>query len=89
MQFDMDKLEPLYTLEPGRPGSSFALEVAKKIGLGKDIIMRAQELAGSDSVQVETLIQRLTQEKRIASEKLQAIEKKEIDLESKIENMRL
>lgn len=84
MQFDMDKLEPLYTLEPGRPGSSFALEVAKKIGLGKDIIMRAQELAGSDSVQVETLIQRLTQEKRIASEKLRAIEKKEIDLESKI-----
>jgi len=84
MQYDMDKLEPLYILEPGRPGSSFALEVAKKIGLGKDIIQRARQLAGSDSVQVETLIQKLTEEKRIASEKLQAMERKEIDLESKI-----
>ncbi|MGF7215129.1 DNA mismatch repair protein MutS2 [Spirosoma lacussanchae] len=69
MRFDGEHLEPLYQLEIGRPGSSFAFEIAQKIGLPKGIIDRAKEKLGSQQVNFEKLLKELDIEKRVFSEK--------------------
>ena len=69
MRFDGEHLEPLYQLEIGRPGSSFAFEIAQKIGLPKGVIERAKEKLGSQQVSFEKLLKELDIEKRVFSEK--------------------
>ncbi|GAB3559075.1 endonuclease MutS2 [Spirosoma fluminis] len=69
MRFDGEHLEPLYQLEIGRPGSSFAFEIAQKIGLPKGVIDRAKEKLGSQQVNFEKLLKELDIEKRVFSEK--------------------
>ena len=69
MRFDGEHLEPLYQLEIGRPGSSFALEIAQKIGLPKGVIDRAKDKLGSQQVNFEKLLKELDIEKRVFSEK--------------------
>jgi DNA mismatch repair protein MutS2 len=64
MRFDVQKLEPLYMLEIGKPGSSFALEIAGKIGISNTILQKAREKAGSDAVSMEKLLSELEEEKR-------------------------
>lgn len=67
MKFDMQHLEPLYELEIGKPGSSFSLEIARKIGLPAQIVDYAQELIGSKTIDVDNLIMKLEkQEQEIA-----------------------
>ncbi len=63
MAFDMDKLEPLFKLEVGAPGSSFALELAQKIGLPEDIINKSKEKLGSTQLALDELIRKLEIEK--------------------------
>ncbi|GAB3961917.1 endonuclease MutS2 [Spirosoma harenae] len=69
MRFDGEHLEPLYQLEIGRPGSSFAFEIAQKIGLPKGVIERAKEKLGNQQVSFEKLLKELDIEKRVFSEK--------------------
>ncbi|WP_020594975.1 endonuclease MutS2 [Spirosoma panaciterrae] len=69
MRFDGEHLEPLYQLEIGRPGSSFAFEIAQKIGLPKGVIDRAKEKLGTQQVNFEKLLKELDIEKRVFSEK--------------------
>ncbi|GAB3341319.1 endonuclease MutS2 [Larkinella ripae] len=69
MRFDGEHLEPLYELEIGRPGSSFAFEIASKIGLPKPVIDRAKEKLGSQQVNLEKLLKELDIEKRVFAEK--------------------
>ncbi len=69
MRFDGEHLEPLYELEMGRPGSSFAFEIAQKIGLPNAVINRAKEKLGSQQVSFEKLLKELDIEKRVFSEK--------------------
>ncbi len=69
MRFDGDKLEPLYELEMGRPGSSFALEIAHKIGLPKAVIDRAKAKIGTHQVNFEKLLKELDIEKKVFSER--------------------
>lgn len=69
MRFDGEHLEPLYQLEIGRPGSSFAFEIAQKIGLPKGVIDRAKEKLGNQQVNFEKLLKELDIEKRVFSEK--------------------
>ncbi|MBD2751550.1 endonuclease MutS2 [Spirosoma validum] len=69
MRFDGEHLEPLYQLEIGRPGSSFAFEIAQKIGLPKGVIERAKEKLGNQQVNFEKLLKELDIEKRVFSEK--------------------
>jgi len=69
MRFDGEHLEPLYQLEIGRPGSSFAFEIASKIGLAKAVIDRAKEKLGTQQVNFEKLLKELDIEKRVFSEK--------------------
>lgn len=65
MRFDADKLEPLYKLEIGTPGSSFALEIATKIGLPKQVIGAAKERLGTKQVQFDKLLRELQIEKEV------------------------
>ncbi len=76
MLFDSRNLEPLFKLEIGKPGSSFALEIARKTGLPKQIILSAERIIGTDLTGLETLM------KTVADEK-QAVAKKEIELRLK------
>ena len=53
MMFDVQHIRPLFRLETGKPGSSFAVEIARKIGLPEEIIRIAGEKAGSDHINIE------------------------------------
>ncbi|MCS4436358.1 endonuclease MutS2 [Aquiflexum gelatinilyticum] len=59
MRYDVDKLEPLYQLDLGKPGSSFALEIASKIGISKDIIEYAKGHIGEDRVKYDKMLTKL------------------------------
>ncbi len=63
MRYDTDKLEPLFQLEIGKPGSSFAFEIATKIGIRKQILQEARKLVGADHVSYDRLLGRLDSEK--------------------------
>ncbi|MEO9802691.1 MAG: Smr/MutS family protein [Reichenbachiella sp.] len=70
MKFDVKRLEPMYELEIGKPGSSFALEIAGKIGLNPKMLDRAKKKAGISHVQFDRLLSELESEKnQIAKEK--------------------
>ena len=64
MRFDMKNLEPLYELEIGKPGSSFSLEIAKKIGLPGGIIDYAKDVIGNKSIDVDDLILQLERQQQ-------------------------
>ncbi len=81
MRYDLDKMEPLYRLEIGKPGSSFALEIAGKIGLPKEIISRAEKLVGKSQVKFETLVNELEAEKKRFEDEHVTLNKKLTDLE--------
>ncbi|CAG5069465.1 Endonuclease MutS2 [Dyadobacter sp. CECT 9623] len=69
MRFDGEHLEPLYQLEIGRPGSSFAFEIASKIGLPEAVVNRAKEKLGKQQVNFEKLLKELDIERRVFAEK--------------------
>ncbi|MFN4144897.1 MAG: endonuclease MutS2 [Runella sp.] len=69
MRYDGEHLEPLYELEIGKPGSSFAFEIAQKIGLPKAVIERAKGKLSSTQVNFEKLIKELEIEKKVFAEK--------------------
>lgn len=63
MRYDVDKLEPMYELEIGKPGSSFAFEIAGKIGIPSDIILHAKAQVGETRVKYDKLLLRVESEK--------------------------
>ena len=63
MRYDPEKLQPLYRLEVGKPGSSFAIEIARKIGLPKEVVERATQLVGKDKIRYDQLLEGLEREK--------------------------
>ncbi len=64
MLFDNDNLRPLYLMETGRPGSSFAFEIAQNIGLPDKIINRAKSKAGKNVVNFDKIITQMQQQAR-------------------------
>ena len=64
MEFDVDKLTPTYKFLKGIPGSSYALEISRKLGIDDKLIKRAEELIGSGAVQVDTLLTELERERQ-------------------------
>lgn len=85
MRYDVDRLEPLYQLEIGKPGSSFALEIASKIGLSKDIIAYAKEQIGEERVRYDRLLNKLESEKNKFEQLMRENEKKDKLLTKKLE----
>ncbi len=69
MAFDVANIKPLFRLEMGKPGSSFAIEIARKIGLPEDIISAAKQKAGSDHVNLEKQLREIARDKRYWEQK--------------------
>ena len=69
MMFDVQQIRPLFRLEMGKPGSSFAVEIARKIGLPEDIIRRASEKAGSDHINLEKQLREIARDKHYWEQK--------------------
>ena len=70
MRYDHKNLQPLYQLEIGKPGSSFAIEIARKIGLPKAIVDKASSLVGKDKIRYDRLLEELETEKQELEKKL-------------------
>ena len=69
MQFDVQRIRPLFRLEMGKPGSSFAIEIARKIGLPEEIIRAASEKAGSDHINIERQLREIARDKHYWEQK--------------------
>jgi len=69
MRYDAEHLEPMYELEIGKPGSSFAIEIAYKIGLPKSIIDKSKQKIGNHQVSFEKLLKELEIERKIFADK--------------------
>ena len=69
MMFDVQHIRPLFRLETGKPGSSFAVEIARKIGLPEDIIRIAGEKAGSDHINIEKQLREIARDKHYWEQK--------------------
>lgn len=82
MQFDTQKIVPLFRLEIGLPGNSFAFELARKIGLPEMIVHGAEERAGNEFVNIERNLRRIARSKRQLEEKLVRIRHTDKTLES-------
>jgi len=82
MRFDEKNLVPLYKLDIGKPGSSFALEIAQKTGLSKSTLDQAQQLVGKELMGFESMIRNLEKEKNELTEKVTILEKQERELKA-------
>ena len=86
MTFDKETLSPSYHMKIGRPGSSFAYEVAEKSGLPGKILDYARKRTGKNTQGVEQLLVDLQQEKKVLEERLEEMEVREKKLERLIKN---
>ncbi|WP_276374091.1 endonuclease MutS2 [Chryseolinea sp. H1M3-3] len=84
MRFDDKNLLPLYILDIGKPGSSFALEIAKKTGLPSKTLEAAEKLVGKDLAGFETLARSLDKERQELSVKISKLEKQEAELKQSL-----
>lgn len=86
MNFDKDTLSATYELQVGRPGSSYAFEIAEKSGLSRKIINYAKHRTGKNEKAVDQLLVELQQEKQEAEEKLAELTDKQKKLDALIKN---
>ncbi len=81
MLYDRAKMQPLFMLQIGNPGSSFAVEIARKIGIPEDVIDYATQLVGKDYVMSDKYLQDIVRDKMYWENKRQDIRKHERRLE--------
>lgn len=81
MLYDRQQMKALFQLSIGNPGSSFAIEIARKIGLPEEVIHDASEIVGSDYIQSDKYLQDIVRDKRYWENKRQAIHQREKELE--------
>ena len=89
MLYDRQKMQPLFQLSVGTPGSSFAIEIAKKIGISADILEYAESIVGSDYINMDKYLMDITRDRKYWENKRQDIrlEKKKLErLVEKYEN---
>lgn len=82
MLFDGAAIRPLFILEQGMPGNSFAFELARKIGLPEEIVKDAEVRAGTDFVNIERNLRKIAKNKRVLDEKLARIRSTDKTLEN-------
>lgn len=85
MLYDTQRLEPLFVLEMGKPGSSFAFEIAYKIGLSPEIIDEAKSKIGEEHVHFDKHLKEILRDKHYWEQKRQNIRKIERRLEEMME----
>jgi DNA mismatch repair protein MutS2 len=81
MLYDRHLMQPLFLLSIGRPGSSFAVEIARKIGLPEDVIAEASEKVGNDYISMDKYLQDIIRDKRYWETKRRNIRQEEKKLE--------
>ena len=86
MAFDNHLMQPLFQLQIGKPGSSFAFEIARKIGLPEEILNIASEKAGVKNINYDRHLKDIARDKRYWENKRQNIRQQEKQLEELIEN---
>jgi len=84
MLFDTDKIQPLFKLSIGEPGSSFAFEIARKIGLPEEILQKATAKIGKDHIDFDKNLKDIIRDKRYWETKRESIRKSEKNLEEVI-----
>ena len=84
MLYDRHRMQALFQLEIGRPGSSFAVEIARKIGLPEEVIAEAAEIVGSEYIQSDKYLQDIVRDKRYWESKRQEIRRREKQMEETI-----
>lgn len=84
MLYDRAQMQPLFMLQVGNPGSSFAIEIARKIGLPEDVISYAAELVGNDYVMSDKYLLDIVRDKTYWENKRKNIHKREKQLEETI-----
>ncbi|WP_042372108.1 endonuclease MutS2 [Bacteroides neonati] len=85
MLYDRHMMQALFQLQIGNPGSSFAVEIARKIGLPEDVIADASNLVGSEYINADKYLQDIVRDKRYWEGKRQSIRQREKQMEDTIE----
>lgn len=86
MLYDRQKMAALFQLQIGNPGSSFAVEIARKIGIPEDVIADATELVGREYVNADKYLLDITRDKRYWEGKRQTIHSQEKQMVQTIEH---
>lgn len=81
MLYDRGEMRPLFQLQIGNPGSSFAVEIARKIGLPEEVIADASEIVGSDYIRSDKYLQDIVRDKRYWETKRKNVHQKEKELD--------
>ncbi|MDY5088997.1 MAG: Smr/MutS family protein [Prevotella sp.] len=81
MLYDRHEMRPLFQLAIGQPGSSFAIEIARKTGIPEEVIKEASEMVGSDYIQSDKYLQDIVRDKRYWENKRQNVHQREKELE--------
>ncbi len=81
MQFDFNTLSPLFKIELGIPGSSYAFEISERLGVKSDVLDRARKLMGSSHDELESMITELTKKRQEYDELFKELSIKESELE--------
>ena len=84
MLYDRHQMQALFQLSIGQPGSSFAIEIARKTGLPEEVIQDATDIVGSEYVQSDKYLQDIVRDKRYWEGKRQTIHQHEKSLEQRI-----
>ena len=84
MLYDRNQMQALFQLSIGQPGSSFAIEIARKTGLPEEVIKDASDIVGSEYIQSDKYLQDIVRDKRYWEGKRQTIHQHEKSLEHKI-----
>ena len=81
MLYDRHQMQALYQLQIGNPGSSFAVEIAHKIGIPEDVIKEASDIVGQEYINADKYLQDIVRDKRYWENKRLAIHQKEKQME--------
>ena len=85
MLYDRQNMHPLFQLSVGYPGSSFAIEIARKIGLPQEVISKASEIVGSDYVNMDKYLLDIVRDRKYWENKRHEIHVKEKKLDAVLE----
>lgn len=85
MLYDSNRMEPQFRLEVGKPGSSFAFEIARKIGLPEEILKEATDKVGAEHIDFDKHLREIVRDKRYWESKRQKIRQSEKHLEELVE----
>ena len=85
MLYDRQQMQPLFQLSIGNPGSSFAIEIARKTGIPDEVIKDASEIVGKDYINSDKYLQDIVRDKRYWEQKRQSIHQHEKQMEQTIQ----